>query len=403
MAQFSLNGEITPRTELRNGFKKPLVKGQEPALFTEQRTRLNIGYNTEKYEIKISVQDIRIWGATSQVYKNDPTMINLFEGWARYKFNTNTSIKAGRMALDYDNARFLGDLSWAMQARSHDGLLFETKSDSSGNTLHAGIYFNQDANTPEYAKLTGVYYNNFDTKGNPLNYKAMAFVWFNKKLSGKSSFSLLAHNNVTQSLTGVNLAMQTFGGTGKFGLTNQLSLETELYYQTGIGTDLKVAAFYGDLHINTKIGKITLTPGLEYLSGDDSNDGKNQAFNPLYGTNHKFNGFMDYFYVGNAHGNVGLVNPYINTKTKLTDKSALIANVHVFMADKGINDKFLGTELDLVVVSKLADGVTLKVGQSVLNATDTMKAIKNNGVANPGQKSLNTWSWAQIIFTPKFL
>lgn len=400
MAQLSLNGDITPRTELRNGFKKPLVNNQSPALFTEQRTRLHLGYNTEKYEVKIAIQDIRIWGATAQIYKSDPAMLNLYEGWGRYKLTSNTSIKAGRMTLNYDNARFLGDLSWSMQGRPHDGLLFETKSDSSGNTLHAGVYFNQDANTPEYAKLTGTQYNNFDINGNPLNYKAMMFVWFNKKMSDKTSFSLLAHNNVTNTPTGTNLAMQTFGGVGKFGLTEKTRIATELYYQTGIGSDLKVAAYYGDVHLETKLGKLTLTPGLEYLSGDNTNDGTNQAFNPLYGTNHKFNGYMDYFYLGNSHSNVGLINPYLKTTTKVSKKSSFEANLHGFMAAIDIDNSYLGTELDLVFISKLTEDVIFKVGHSFMNATDTMKTIKDSA---PKQQSLNTWSWAQLIFTPKFL
>lgn len=395
IAQLSLSGELTPRTEFRNGFKQPLIEGQTPALFTEQRTRLNFNYQSVKYDMVVSLQDIRIWGATDQIYKTDGGFQTIFEGYANYKFNPKSNLKIGRMALDYDNARFMGDLSWAMQARSHDGLLFQTKLDSAGTTkLHAGFYFNQDGTTPEYAKLTGM-------NRAPGNYKSMAFVWFNKKLSDASHVSLLAHNNVNQTATGINQAMQTFGGVGKFGIGGGSKIETEAYYQTGIGSDYEVSAIYFDLHVALKVGQVAIAPGFEYLSGDDSNNGVVNTFNPLYGTNHKFNGFMDYFYVGNPHGNVGLINPYINTKTKLTDKTVFVANIHAFMADKGIDNKFLGTELDLVLVSQLDDGILLKIGQSFLGATDSMKAIKNNGALD--QKSLNTWSWVQIIFTPTFL
>ncbi|MDZ7608893.1 MAG: hypothetical protein U5K79_25710 [Cyclobacteriaceae bacterium] len=37
----------------------------------------------------------------------------------------------------------------------------------------------------------------------------------------------------------------------------------------------------------------------------DLTDTNDKSFNPLYGTNHKFYGYMDYFYVGNSHGQVG--------------------------------------------------------------------------------------------------
>jgi hypothetical protein len=42
---------------------------------------------------------------------------------------------------------------------------------------------------------------------------------------------------------------------------------------------------------------------------DTSSDVK--SFNSLYGTNHKFNGWVDYFYVGNHAESIGLVD--INT------------------------------------------------------------------------------------------
>ena len=39
---------------------------------------------------------------------------------------------------------------------------------------------------------------------------------------------------------------------------------------------------------------------------EDKDYKENNSFTPFYGTNHKFNGHMDYFYVGNHIGNVGL-------------------------------------------------------------------------------------------------
>jgi hypothetical protein len=52
---------------------------------------------------------------------------------------------------------------------------------------------------------------------------------------------------------------------------------------------------------------------VEYLYGKDMNDTSSdvKSFNSLYGTNHKFNGWVDYFYVGNHAESIGLVD--INT------------------------------------------------------------------------------------------
>ena len=389
-AQVSITGELTPRTEVRNGFKKPIVEGQDPAIFTEQRTRINLGYTSDQYDVVISLQDIRIWGSTNQIYKTDGGFQNIYEGYGKYKFSAKSNLKVGRMALDYDNARFMGNLGWAMQARSHDGMLYETKFDSAGTTtLHGGFFFNQDGTTPEYAKLVGI-------DKAPGNYKAMAYLWFNKKF-GKSSMSLLAHNNVNQGADLKHIPIQTVGGVGNLVLSDKTTLGVETYYQGSVSSDVHAAAFFGSVNAKLSLGKLTVTPGVEYMTGAD---GDVTAFNPMYGTNHKFNGFMDYFYVGNGHGNVGLVNPYLQTKTKLSEKSFLLANVHGFMSQVDIGDNFLGTELDLVYVNKISKEVIFKLGTSFLSATDSMKAIKG-GAAD--QSSLNTWTWAQIIFKPKFL
>ena len=55
-------------------------------------------------------------------------------------------------------------------------------------------------------------------------------------------------------------------------------------------------------------------------NGDAS---ENKAFTPFYGTNHKFNGFMDYFHVGNHANSVGLIDIYTKVKTKLGERIIL--------------------------------------------------------------------------------
>ena len=58
--------------------------------------------------------------------------------------------------------------------------------------------------------------------------------------------------------------------------------------------------------------KFTIGLGYEYISGQSKTDTTkayndvNHAFNPIFGTNHKFNGYMDYYYVSNHTNNVGL-------------------------------------------------------------------------------------------------
>ena len=64
---------------------------------------------------------------------------------------------------------------------------------------------------------------------------------------------------------------------------------------------------------------------------------------PKYGTNHKFYGFMDYFYVGNGHGgtdaaSAGLIDIYLKTAFKTGEKSSLAAHLHHFLsAEERVN------------------------------------------------------------------
>lgn len=117
-AQFNLGAEIRPRAEFRNGFKAPHNKDVDPAFFIEQRSRVYFDYKTEDVILKLSLQDVRIWGSVSQIYKSDPNLQNVYEAWGQFNFNDKIGIKAGRMELDYDNARFLGNLGWAAQGKS---------------------------------------------------------------------------------------------------------------------------------------------------------------------------------------------------------------------------------------------------------------------------------------------
>ena len=61
-AQVSFDGQIKPRTEFRNGYSFPITPNQNYALFTDQRTRLNFGYDHKDIKTMISIQDVRYLG-----------------------------------------------------------------------------------------------------------------------------------------------------------------------------------------------------------------------------------------------------------------------------------------------------------------------------------------------------
>lgn len=394
-AQFTLSAEVRPRAEFRNGFKKPLEKDMDAAFFVEQRTRLNTFFSSEKFEVMISLQDVRTWGSVTQVYKADPSLQNVYQAWAAYKFNGKSKIAAGRMELDYDNVRILGNLDWASQGRSHDLVKYEYNGEKV--KFHAGAAFNQDAVTPEPTKLASTFYN---VAG---NYKTMQFAWFHKDWNN-SGLSVLFLNNGVQAASDSSVYFsQTFGfyGTKKVG---NVGLEYDAYYQFGknpAGADVSAYMFAANATFwKSKPNNFTL--GVEYLSGNKTNTAKDEAFNPLYGTHHKFYGFMDYFYVGNGHANKGLIDVFAKAKFKAGEKSSLLAHAHEFLSQTKITDESsedmsstLGTEVDLVYVLKLAPEVILNVGYSQMFYTDSLETIK--AVADPKGAS---WAWVMLTIKP---
>ena len=118
--EFTIGAQIRPRGEFRNGFKTLTEEDRDAAIFIEQRSRLFAGFRTEKFRVKMNVQDIRVWGAVDQIFKSDPSLFNVYEAWGEYFFTSKLSVRLGRMPLDYNNARFLGDLDSQLSLRKID-------------------------------------------------------------------------------------------------------------------------------------------------------------------------------------------------------------------------------------------------------------------------------------------
>lgn len=404
--ELTLGAQVRPRGEFRNGFKTLTEKDRDAAFFIEQRARLFADFRTDQFRIRFNVQDIRVWGAVNQIFKSDPSLFNAYEAWGEYFFTPKVSVRLGRMPLDYNNARFLGDLDWAAQGRSHDLLLFICEDDSAQWKLHVGGAFNQTANPPEPVRLANTVYTGVN------NYKAMQFAWFQKKFPS-TDLTLLVQNDGRQVTTETDTTVafrQTYAVITNH-QNDQLALGGEFYYQGGKnGANTAVSAFLVSAYLTWKTRLTPLTIGMDHLSGTSVTDTKDKSFAPLYGTNHKFYGYMDYFYVGNFHGQAstpsGLNDIFVKTNWKLGKKTSLIGHLHYFSSpvtlvnplDNGQEiERYLGTEADLVLAWRPAKGFTVNLGYSQMFAGSSMEAIK----ATSGDHSaLNNWAWFMVNFAP---
>ncbi|OYT11458.1 MAG: hypothetical protein B6I18_04080 [Bacteroidetes bacterium 4572_112] len=421
-AQLTLDGEYRPRVEFDHGYKT--LQSQQNQMFglkTTQRARFGILYKAEKFRFGLQLQDVRAWGSTSQLATADGMTTTVHQAWGEVLFNENLSLKMGRQELAYDDHRILGSVNWAQQARSHDLALLKYEKEGSFK-LHFGVAVNQ-VQTKAY--------------NTPKNYKSMQFIWFNKSF-GDLKLSVLALNN------GVEDVVINGGATPKPMTTysqiigfrpvykmGKLSFAANFYYQMGKSKatyydsgDKKdyhkgVSAYNFRLDVAYKVSdNLKATVGFEMLSGNSQTDTTfessktNNAFAPLYGTNHKFNGWMDYFYVGNHGNSVGLNDAYLMLDYN-KNKFLAGAHIHYFMANADVLDmdefnstgKYtamssgLGMELDTYVGYKYSKGVLFKAGFSGMFDSETLRVVKGNAAMGAS----NYWGWVMVVIKPTFL
>ena len=457
---FTLNAEFRPRTELYLGYKTLALDNQNEAIITNQRTRINFKYESQKMTTKLVLQDVRIWGNQKQLVANEDFAMSVHEAWGEMFFTKNLSLKAGRMEIIYDDHRIFGSVGWAPQARSHDAAIFKYTTEKM-HVHFGGALYNENIT------------NNFYDGANA--YKAFQFVHFNYS-SDPISLSLLFLNNgkpenefgltYNDFFTGVGTRTgqgiaysQTIGGRFEFkkdalffglsgyyqmgkksadwataldSIPDTFTIADNTTYKTAAGQGKTIGAYEFNVELSYKINNLSIGAGGEVLSGNsfsmDSNTGlisdnnaDENAFSPFYGTNHKFNGWMDYFYVGNHANNVGLVDIYGKFIYK-KDKFFMKFIPHYFMTSgKGIYSSMnvdnttgvttytendyegsLGTELDFWGGYTVGKGVKIQFGYSVLLPDDNMKALKL-GSFDVQTSNIKNWAWVMLSFNPTLL
>lgn len=380
-------------------------------------------------------------------------------------------IKIGRQELVYDDSRLIGNLDWLQQARRHDAVVFKLLQNGWQVDLGAAFNQNTDAfnyngtyytpaNLPAYVKdskgnlvptptglvpltnSTGVsvktgtpsLQNMPSTNALNQNYKAMQFLYAAKKIK-QTKFSGLFfvdqfgkyRLDSVRTITGADTGYvfgrryKQNGVNSRFTtgmMINSLldkkqhwALAAGAYYQGGKDRDgVSLDAYTTTLSLSYSKKLFAYTIGWDYLSGNDafSTSVKNHRFDPLYGTPHKFWGYMDYFYAGTGSPTGGLNNPYLKFKYSSANKRFGVGvDYHYFALAQdqknvsgGALDKYLGSEVDLVTTYSLNKFTNVEWGFSFLAASKSMEYAK--GIA-PGTSSLNsTWSFLQLNIKPEF-
>jgi hypothetical protein len=317
-------------------------------------------------------------------------------------------------------------------------------------TVPAGIVpLAAGGNVSNNSSLNGipVYLNPPGTNGATQQYKSFVSVYISRKIRN-TKFSLLFFNdnfgryridsvgNASQGYVYGRRFTKTgtadeydYSGTSKrytYGLMIQqvikedavfgkLDLQGAYYRQAGLDRDaVAMDAFHYMIALSWQRKQLGLTAGHDLLSGNDavSVSGTNNRFDPLYGTPHKFWGYMDYFYAGTGSPAGGLRNTYL--KTKFTGKRVSVSmDLHFFSlhrdmkkADGIVINKKLGTEIDWQFSYAMNRFTNIELGCSMMEATSSMPFAKaqavSDTVAATFRKSAN-WLYMMIRFSPDLL
>ncbi|MEA2106495.1 MAG: alginate export family protein [Bacteroidota bacterium] len=398
-SQFSINAEMRPRYEFRNGYKTLPTSSTSAANVITQRTRLNFESQMENLDFKLSLQDVRTWGDVK--VKDDLASSFINEAWAELKLNPQFTIKLGRQKLKYDDQRLFTVANWNNVSISHDLALLKYENNTFKS--HVGFAYNNEKE------------KNFESFYPLGYYKTLTFVWLSKEMNDHLTISFIdiLDGNQKENTDHTIYGRNTFGPNIYYNIPSaDLRLSGNFYYQHGKeATGKDVNAYFYSLKAAKKFSNLGVDLGFDYYSGTDGLDTTNteiNTFNKLYGAGHRFNGHMDYFtdpYSQTQNG--GLSDLYINIKFAVNEKLNIGTTLHYLsLANNVIDpnytgsglkaiDKHLGTEIDLYFDYQFTPDITLNAGYSLMFAQKSMEVIKGGDA-----DKLGNWAFLMLVIKP---
>lgn len=363
----AFSGQVRPRFEAQD-----FRDGLSADTFTSMRTRMGVtGQPAEGVKVFVQVQDVRLWGEEtnpSTDYRADN--FDLHQGYFELlKMGGKPfSLRAGRQELAFAEERLIGQSNWAPQGRAFDGVR-ATYADKGGNLDLFLMKLREDSSPgrPPNGYFGGAYARVTRAKDQVVDLYALY-----DRVAGAG---------------GVDRLTAGFYWSGKRG---RADYRVEFTHQAGdlAGSDLNanlLGATAGVSFGRQVTGRVALW--YDYLSGD-SQGRASKVFSTLFGTNHKFYGFADYFTnIPVDTRNYGLQDVALKLSVKPEQRLTLGMDVHGFwtaarLPKVGIpeafiptNDRF-GQEVDLTVTVVYRKAVTLTAGYSHFFVDDAMTLLR---------------------------
>ncbi len=283
---------VQVRTRVNHHQGRDGDSGDPSHTWVEQRTRLGLGVALQQGpSVFVQIQDVRAWGEELHtLFDYSADGLDVHQAYLDLPLLTPGLVaRIGRQELSYDEQRLIGPVGWTPQGRSFDAVRLRYAPPEAGwqvDALYAQVLDVEDAlgNRSELIPP------------NETMFLTGAVARLEHELAGqKNALSLygLAEHRYRDDLT-----RATLGLWDKLKL-GPVDLRVEGYYQTGEAGDRDISAFLLAGAVGTRVPGVSwlqVTLWADYLSGDDDpTDGTVRAFDTLYGTNHAFYGFADFF------------------------------------------------------------------------------------------------------------
>ncbi|MDR1882017.1 MAG: alginate export family protein [Prevotella sp.] len=382
--------EIRSRGEYRDGFREPLINTLNASYVNNLRTKLNLFYGSRDVIAKLTLLDARTYGGTEAGKTGNGT--GILEAWGEYGLTPEFSFAIGRQGLEYDDKRLFSYNDWNNTPGAHDLLLLKYKTQ--GLTVHIGSAYN---NSGDSILFSAPY---------TLSYKTLNYIWLHKEFSKISASVLWVNDGFERGSTKhiEKIYRNTVGGNLR--LTDKESAFTfkaSGYYQFGHDkSDKSLRAYLLSATAQKYLPeKWSVQAGGDIFSGSkyDIATDKSNTFNKLYGTNHAFNGSIEYWGTLPAQG---LIDLYIGATAKISSKIDANLTFHKFSTAREINQNGntnAGSEIDITANYNVNRQFSLQGGWSsyfTTKGTDILK--KKTGV----DTRFPQWAYIQLTFKPSF-
>jgi hypothetical protein len=395
---WKLSGQIQLRSELDG---RDFSNGTHPLTFASLRTRAGVEKTfLDKVNFFVQLQDSRVFGEEGNTLASIDN-IDLHQGYITLKqlFDWDMDVQAGRFEVVYGTERFFGAVGWHYIGRAWDGVRFKfypgfkldlfalthTESVSYISNAVPSAYPSASESTPSYS-LYGI--------------------WHSGNLNEQNQLDIFGYYEINREkipiTEDISLKRYTIG-LNHFGSFGNISTITEAAYQFGKFGSLDVSAYLISLQASYNIEAYKFLIGSDILSGS-KNPEKYEIFSPIFGTNHKFYGYMDYFI--NLPGNtfhLGLNDFFLSLSHNPAESKFILAlDLHHFVSNtsiyftttedpEGTEESLFGQEIDLTIKYNFIKGTTITCGGSAFIPGELMKLI-----FIPKGSDVGFWSYIMI-------